>query len=293
MVCAITQKRLARVARAGGLKTTRNGLFGPRGGKADWQISRDQLGWLTIERPGVGYANQQCIVHHADWAGPVKLMARPEGPLQRIDVFLGNQLAERFDPVLNPGAEEDLDHLLSGVLEQADTLFSQNRAVLDNWEPPDTKRLSAWLAQAGRTVARDKDENLRMTIRASSRDGQVRVLVRGSQLRLVMPLGSWSQLSAAAEATMLRLADQANNHLRLARIAWRTTTNGSCSCEAQVDLTGLVWAETSNPAESSIMPDMVRMAIEGLELALRQLQYELEVLAAPQHRDLAEMVFFD
>jgi hypothetical protein len=293
MVSAITQKRLARAARTGGLRTTRKGLFGPRDGKADWHISRDQLGWLTIQRPGVGYANQQCIVHHADWAGPVKLMAGDEGPMQRIDVFLGNQLAERFDPVLHPGAEEDLDHVLSGVLEQAHALFSQNRAVLDNWEPPDTRRLSAWLTQAGQTVARDKDENLRMTIRTSNRDGQVRVLVGQGQLRLVMPLGSWSQLSAAAEAAMLRLADQANSHLRLARIAWRATTNGSCSCEAQVDLTGLVWADTSNPAASSIMPDMVRMATGGLELALRQLQYELEVLAAPQHTELAEMVFFD
>jgi hypothetical protein len=38
---------------------------------------------------------------------------------------------------------------------------------------------------------------------------------------------------------------------------------------------------------------MLHMAIDGLELALRQLQYELEVLADPQHRDLAERVFFD
>jgi hypothetical protein len=293
MVCAITRKRLARVARAGGLKTTRSGLFGPRGGKADWNVTRDQLGWLTIERPAVGHANQERIVEHADWAGPVKLTAGHEGPLQRIDVFLGNQLAERFDPVLNPGAEKDLDQVLSGVLEQAHAVFSQNRAVLDRWVPPDTKTLSAWLAQAGRTVARDKDENLRMTIRASGRDGQVRVLVRQGQLRLVMPLGSWSQLSSSAESAMLRLADQANNHLRLARIAWRSTAKGACRCEAQADLTGLLWATTLNPAECGVMRDMIHMAIDGLELALRQLQFELEVLADPRHADLAEMVFFD
>jgi hypothetical protein len=292
MVYAITQKRLRRAARAGGVKT-RSGLFGPRGGKADWQISRDHLGWLTIVRPAEGHANQERIIEHADWAGPVKLMAGREGTVQRIDVFLGDQLAEWFDPDLHPGAEEDLHRVLSGVLGRADAIFCQNRAVLDDWEPPEATRLSAWLAQAGPSVARDKDENLRMTIRASNRDGQVRVLARRGQLRLVMSLGRWSQLTASAEAAMLKLADQANNHLRLARLAWRTTAEGGGSCEAQVDLTGLLWADTSNPAQCGIMRDMLQMAIDGLELALRQLQYELEVLADPQHSDLAETVFFD
>lgn len=292
MIQTITQERLQRVARAHGLRT-RGGRFGPGRGKVDWQIHRDQHGWLSIKRPAAGDANRCRVVDHADWAGPIKWMADLEGPVQRIDVLLGSQFDQRFDAALLPAAEDGFDRVLSGVLEQAHAIFCQDRSVLDTWQPPGPKQLSTWLTQAGMTVATDKDENLRMTIRAARRVGQVRVLVRTGQLRLVMPLGDWSGLSDAAEAAMLNLADQANNRLRLARIAWRSRPNGGRRCEAQVDLTGLLWSETSDGADGGILPDMARVAIDGLELALRYLQSELDVLADPRHQDLAEMVFFD
>jgi hypothetical protein len=302
MVLGSTQKRRIR-ARAGGFNTARNGSSGPHGGKTDWRIVQDPLGWLSIERPAEGRrasattpaercpvdAGQELITEHADWVGPVKLMNGRDGPVQRIDVFLGKPRHERFDPLLHTGAEEDFDRVLSQVVEQAHELFEQNRTALENWKPPDTKRLAAWLSEAGHTVGMDNDENLRMTIRASGRDGQVRVLCRPGQLRLVLPLGTWPQLRPTAEAAMLRLADQANNRLRLARIAWRTTKD-SRSCEAQVDLTGLPSPDASNDLDNGVIRDMVRLAPDALQLALRQLQQELGILADPQHHDLAELV---
>ena len=289
MITTTTRNRLNRAARSAGLKVSRNGLLGPRGGKADWTIGQDQLGWLTIMRPAKSTL-QDLVVAHAEWTGPVNLIATGDGPVLRIDVYLGNQFTGQFDPVLNPAGEEDFERILANLLEQAVHLFCQNLVLLEEWEPPETSQLVAWLAEAGHPVAKDQQENLRMTIRASGRDGQVRVLCRRGQLRLTMPLGSWSRLDPTAETAMLRLADQANTHLRLARIAWRTEAE-TCRCEAQVDLTGLVPRVNAN-SDCNIIHDMLLMGVDSLELALRRLQYELEILAHPLHQELAEMVFF-
>jgi hypothetical protein len=267
-------------------------MFGPLGGKPNWRITQSQLGWLTIERPAARLASSEPVVAHADWLGPVKLIGGHGGPVQRIDVFLGNHRHDLFDPLLNTGAEEDLEGVLAGVFGRAKALFSQKRAALADWLPPDGKRVVAWLSQAGHTVAMDKDENLRMTVRASGRDGQVRVVRQPGQFRFVMPLGSWTRLRSAAEAAMLRVAREANDHLRLGRIAWRAADD-RCECEAQVDLTGLLVPGPSHPSGDSVICGMIQMAADALELALRQLQLELEVLADPQHEDLAEMVLFD
>lgn len=291
MFCAITRERLKRAAVANGLAVNGNDRFRPPEQESDWRIVQGQDGWLTIERPAEGDGGKDHIIEHADWSGPVKLVAGPEGPVQRIDVFFANHFSERLDSFLHPKADEDFDRILSALFAQAGALFSQDRAVLDRWKPPDTQRLVTWLSRAGHTVAKDQEGNLRITIRASGRDGQVHVVCREGHFRFVLPLGTWPQLGPATEGAM-RLAHQANNHLRLARISWRSS-EANCSCEAQVDLTGLGSPHDADSSDDGVMRDMVQLAVDALGLAMRQLKHELEILADPRQEDLAEMVFFD
>lgn len=281
------RNRLLAAVQAAGLRMTRAGRVGPLGKKATWEVAFSQTGWLVIERPADGADSQRLVGDHAEWRGPVKLVASPTGPVQRIEVFAGTSRSEQFDRELQSGAEERFIGLLAGLFARAGCWFDQDPAGWADWEPPATRPLAAWLSQLGHPVAMDQDGNLRMTIRAGDRDRPVRVVSVPGELRLVMSLGTWPSLDPVRRAAMVRLACQANQHVRLARVAWRERS-GKDACEVQVDLTNL--ASLSDETGEELLRDMTQMAVRAQALALKRLGHELEILADPAHEGLARLL---
>jgi hypothetical protein len=81
---------------------------------------------------------------------------------------------------------------------------------------------------------------------------------------------------------MLQIARRHNNSVRLVRITW-DADDSSCRCAARVDLSGL----PLDPQYAWLWSDMLPVAIGGLELALSQLDKELDVLADARHEHIA------
>jgi hypothetical protein len=117
----------------------------------------------------------------------------------------------------------------------------------------------------------------------------VRIERGDGRLGFLLPLGRWKGLNEVAAGAMKRLCRHVNDRSRLVRIAW-LAAEAETRCEAQVDLSGLPTAPMPHPHVDMIWREMTRLAIGGLELALRQLGLELAVLADGAHRELAEAI---
>jgi hypothetical protein len=104
-----------------------------------------------------------------------------------------------------------------------------------------------------------------------------------------MVLGQWRNLPPGCEAAMLHLAAEANARYRLVRVSW-LADGPQRRCEATVDLTGLTCLDEACPGTVSLAEETVLLGVNALELALRSLHQELDVLADPAHEDLATQV---
>lgn len=271
-----SEDRLTRVANAAGLERRRNGLWSRHGTKGDWRLDRFTQGWLALRRQVPVQAGSDPLALHADWAGPVKLVARDGGVEQRVELFLGNVMTCANDPALDAEAAQAMDQLTGDLLNRFSTLEGQTR--IDGWTPPAAERLTSWLQLAGCETAIDKDHHVRFTLKRRGCDGQVRIERADGRLRFGLPLGRWKQLSDESVRAMKFQAGRLNAHSRLVRIAWITESEAT-RCEAQVDLSGVPVEREASPHLETVWREMTRLAVAGLELALRQLGLELPVLA--------------
>jgi cell division inhibitor SulA len=256
--------------------------------RAGWHVSRSAQGWMILRRPFQAIEGVEPLTLHADWPGPVKLVTWPGGVEQRIELFLAPSLGFEADFLLDEDASLARQQETKELLERFAQL-AEERCV-QAWEPPPAERCAEWLQQAGCQTAIDQDQHLRFTLKRRGCDGQVRVERSPGRLRFVLALGRWEELSEASRRAIARLASLFNARSRLVRVAW-ITEDDSRRCEAQVDLTGLpapIDGDAFAQPAQSLWREMVRLAVGGMELALRQLGLELPLLADPAHADLAE-----
>jgi hypothetical protein len=278
-----SEDRLTRIAHAGGLERRRNGLWARNGAKGGWHLERSPQGWLTLRRQVAINDEREPLSLHADWAGPVKLVVHDGEAEQRVELFLGNATTGEDDPLLDVEASSAIERLTSALIERFSTLEGQTR--FDNWQPPDAERLTGWLQLAGCETAIDKDQNVRFTLKRRGCDGQVRIERAEGRLRYLLGLGRWKKLGETPAKVMKLLASRLNARSRLVRIAWFEDGEAT-RCEAQVDLSGLPVDLNADQHVESVWREMSRLAVGGLELALRQLGLELPLLADPGHGDV-------
>ena len=258
MTQALSESSLAQLARTRGLKR----------GQIVWQPN----GWLVQERSAAA-AEGEPLTTHARWVGPSKCIAVAGKWRQRTEIFLPQATA---DEMLDGETNLELEHLLAELVDGL--LSSEATTPALGWEPPSAQAIAAWLAAAGYAPAIDEDECVRFSLKARGSDGQVRVVRHHSRLRMTLALGQWSELAPASEQAMLRLAREANAGARLARIAW-LADGAARLCEAQVDLSGLPVGDAGSAAHAGMWREMTRLGAAGLELALRRLGWELDLLA--------------
>ncbi len=249
-----------------------------------WQIEQDSLGWLSMRRPAVDCPADEALVKHAEWIGPTKLVCKDGQVIQQADFFLGHRRWAAADAVFDgeTGAGSDLADELCQLAR--DVLGG--RGPLAHWCPPLATSLAEWLEAAGHAVAMDQDGNLRLTLTRAGCDGQICLSVQPGHCRFTMPLGRWQELPEVAEAAMLRLIHQANARLPLVRLAW-TPRGSRRHGEAQVDLTGLPWADPCPEPKAALWGATVEGAMAALGRTLQWLGHELPLLAQPEHRQLA------
>lgn len=244
-------------------------------------------GWIVAKRRFAVPAGAQPLQLHADWTGPTKLIRSSTGCWEVTEVFLSHASAgcELIDPQRAAQQDALLEELAAGAFAR------KGPSRPDGWTPPEARAIVRWLAQAGHSPAIDEQENLRLPLKSRGRDGQIRIKRAGGLLRLAMPLGAWDRLEPAAENAMLALAHQANRRARLVRIAW-SQHEAARRCEAQVDLSGLPVAglEELQDLEDLFWPDLMRLAVDALQLALHWLGMELDLLADPNNRALADQI---
>jgi hypothetical protein len=245
-------------------------------------VERRPDGWLVVTRPFAAADGLDPLAAHADWAGCVKLVQCGAALEQRFEYFLGGA-AVTFDEEAAAEGEQLARELVQGAAD------FDGAARVAGWEPPAAGVLAAWLTEVGHESAADKDGNLRLTLKRRGCDGQVRLERGPGRLRLTMPFGLWKPLGVARASAMRHLAGLANAHGRLVRIAWHTEGDAQ-RCEAQVDLSGLVSADADAPGHQCLGRDLLRLAVRGLELALRRLGLELPALAEPRNEELAAAV---
>jgi hypothetical protein len=152
--------------------------------------------------------------------------------------------------------------------------------------PPPVDELLRRLADLGHEAAVDEHGDLRTSLKRRGCDLQVKAAVGRGRLRFSMHLGRFAKLSPAATAAMLSLVQQANDHTRLARLIWKLEDQ-ALRVGAQVDLTGLP-AELGRPACAALWDSTIAMTMASLELVLRRLGLELQILADPAQQQLAE-----
>lgn len=251
-----------------------------------WEVSQDALGWLGMWRPADECPPDGALAEHADWIGPTKLVCARGRVIQRVDFFLGRRRWSAPDASLDFGAASLRVDLADELRQLAHDVLGGPRPPAD-WRPPPARSMAEWLEAAGHVVAMDRDGNLRLTLTRPGCDGQICATVQPGRCRFTMPLGQWQDLPDAAEAAMLCLIHQANARLRLVRLAW-TIQGSRRRGEAQVDLSGLPWADPCPEPMLDLWRAMVEEAMAGLERALLWLGHELPLLALPEHGALAE-----
>jgi hypothetical protein len=267
MSATVTQhKTLCRLARAGRRDDTR--------------VTWEQGGWLTQTLPYPVSQVEEPLELHGEWWRPTKLVGEGPACRQRTEVYLAASPAQ--DELLDDAGADELDEVLAEITE---SLFGRpvNEARA-GWHPPAAGQLAQWLAEAGHSATIDEAQGLRLAVHDRGQEGQIKIVRKPGMLRMTMPLGPFTTVDPTAQRAMTLLARQANERGRLARIAWREE-EGKQRYEAQVDLSGLPVG--TGRVRDQLWRDMVRLAIDGLELALRRLAVELEVLADPRQRALA------
>ena len=250
-----------------------------------WNVARDSLGWLGFWRPAEDGPADDALAKHAEWTGPAKLACEGGRVIRRVDFFLGRRHWAAAEASLDSEAAGLGAALIDELHHLARNVFGVQGPPL-NWSPPPARSVAEWLEAAGHPVAVDRDGNLRLTLTRAGCDGQIGVAIQPGLCRFTMPLGRWRNLPEMAEAAMFRLIHQANARLRLVRLAW-TVRDGRRYGEAQVDLTGLPWADPCPEPKLTLWRATVEAAMAGLGRTLRWLGHELPLLAQPQHRDLA------
>ena len=249
-------------------------------------VHEERQGWITFEAAVDRVAVHEALGAQDAWHGPAKCVHGAAGLVQRIEFplpphesgdtgFLFDETESHFQKTLRRGvfrtAREMLAHPADARLE--------NRIS--------SAALCTWIQAAGHAAAVDEQGNLRMAIADAGFDGQMRIECGPERLRMLMALGSWTNLPPLVEAALLQLAAEANARIRLVRIVWREV-GPQRQCEAQVDLTGVPWIEEHNPGFEPTARHVLQMALAGMELCVRRLGRELTVVADPAHRDLAE-----
>jgi hypothetical protein len=241
----------------------------------------DSSGWLIHRRRYKIAGLDESLSAHAQWAGPTKVVRSGRRWSAVTEVYAPPRCLG--DPLLDDQAGEKWELLWNAFNENV--LGGTDAECCDAWEPPDAESLQQWLATAGHTATVDQQEQLRLTLKSRGCDGQVLVERRPGRLRFSMRLGLWEQLDPASELAILALAQQCNDACRFVRIGW-VPREESRLLEAQVDLTGLPMTR----AWSQMAETWVCAASDALQLALRRLGLEIEVLADPANHALAKEV---
>jgi hypothetical protein len=254
------------------------------------QTRRMSRGWFLATRPDPEATADDYLARQSEFQGPVKLYRGPRGIRRQVEVYLpAESTAGQFSAV-DPEQSEQSDGLDDDIRAMAQSLLD-GHPPLNAWNPPDlAARLAGWLAEQGREAIADKQGNLRWTVRCEGCDGQARIDCGTDRLRLTMPLGQWAELSPAGKRAIRLLAAEANDRTRLERIACAPHGKSGLRVEAQVDLTGLPGGNDFHRAAEALWREMIRLAADALELALRRLGLELPALADPQCGDLAELL---
>ncbi len=256
---------------------------------ADSQIQSDPTGWVTFSRRLPPCEGEGCLARQGDdLIGPIKLRRFAAGIVQQLDVFVPalSSSAERW--AVDPDLADEVRALLGEIAQVAQRMFD-GQLDLDAWEPPAAESLLLpWIRELGHDAVLDQAGDLRLTLHREACDGQVKIECRPNRLRMVMPLGRWPQLTPAAAAAITRLAAEANDRTRLVRIVCQPCAAG-LQVEALVDLTGLP-ASRLNRAAEAMWKEMVHLALDGLDLVLRRLGLELQVLADPGNGQFAELL---
>jgi len=264
-------------------RPTRTASAAARGPKPQQlRVGRD--GWLSVRQAAPPASEHELLVGHADWSGPVKL-EREHG-----------EVVQHWTACLRPATrlcgasafDEEAQAREQKLIADLQPLISESiLTASEDWEPPAAATLVEWLATAGHDAQIDDAGNLRLVVKRRGCDGQIRVERRTGRLRFVLPLGSWPVLSEEAQRAMWPLADEANARTRLARVAWFDEPQRS-RCEGQVDLTGLPTPDADSSERVEFWRNMVSLAVDALEVLLRRLGLELDVLANDHHHAVRE-----
>lgn len=265
------------------LKTPRRRLFSGK----QWSLDDNGSGWIVFHRPYRLRDNEHPLTHHADWAGPVKLVESADGRTVslRYDFFLDESLGHEGDPAIDAELAEENEALAAAFGAQAEAFHEAPR--LAGWTPPPVEALAGWLRRCGYEPTEDEEQNLRLSIRRRGATGQVKLVREEGRLRLSMPLGRWGDLPNENRHAMQKLASLANARCRLARITWESQDRVD-ACEARVDLSGLPSVHRQSRRMESYWREMPQLAMEALDLAVRQLAMELAVLAEDKDQELVK-----
>jgi hypothetical protein len=242
-------------------------------------------GWLTVRHRVDSLSACEVLSAHADWSGPLKLERDHDEVWQPWSVAVRSVLRLGGSEMCDEESAAGEQRLLRDLAALANDPFQS----FAGWEPPAANLLAGWLAEAGREAQIDDAGNLRLVVKRHACDGQIRVERRTGRLRFVLPLGGWTALSDAARAAVIELADEANSRTALARVAWIEEPD-RCRCEGQVDLTGLPLPAQETPERLEFWRLMTGLAVDGLEILLRRLGLELDVLAEERQHAVRELM---
>jgi hypothetical protein len=243
-------------------------------------------GWATWEAAAGHVAAHEALTVHDAWRGPTKLRHTPGGLRQRVEIALPQRESAAGQSLFDEAESQEREAQRQNVVAAAQQMLAAPAdAPLQNHIA--AAALRAWTEADGHAVATDEQGNLRLALAYGSFAGQMRIECQPQRLRLVMALGCWTNLPAAVEAAMLCLAAEWNARIRLVRLAWLgegPTRRG----EGQVDLTGVPWVEEGHPYFEATARGMLRLGLAGLALTARYVGRELNILADPANRDLAD-----
>lgn len=246
----------------------------------------DHGGWLSVRRPAALLSKRDLLATHADWNGPIKWEREHGQVVQHWSACVGSVLQPGLSGTFDDEAQAAVQRLVSDLQPLAMDPWQESFAA---WEPPAAGLLKEWLADAGYDAQIDDAGNLRLVVKRRGCDGQIRVERRTGRLRFVLPLGTWTALSPDSLTAMWDLADEANSRTGLARVAWIEETD-RCRCEGQVDLTGLPIPEIHAAERVEFWRSMTALAVDALEIVLRRLGLELDVLAEDRQHAMRELM---
>ena len=304
------EERLREAADRAGIRPARGGSWKANVGKQRvvFSILPAPDGWLLIESKETDRTDEQLLREHANWAGPVKLQ-RGNGSVTRVvELPLGEILGESQAAFWDDQADRAVSDALIEVLRAVPRWLTEPKQEKPDreWPPSVTpEHVADWLQDGGYEPTHVGSEEVRLVVKRSGWDGEVRIQWQGEgRLRASMSLGRWPRLAPDRRQAMIRLASEANARCRLCRIAipapskqesggpleQRRLENAEAefTLEAQVDLTGLPAGSPDQPVLSSFWREMVLSVVDGFALNLNRLALELDALS--QNESLAQIV---